>query len=37
MHSDDYLKDFCVENIMPKNSKVLIIACGALALSVIHI
>ena len=30
MHSDDYLKDFCVENIMPKNSKVLI-------LSLIHI
>ena len=35
MHSDDYLKDFCVENIMPKNSKVLIIACGALAREII--
>ncbi len=37
MHSDDYLKDFCVENIMPKNSKVLIIACGALAREIISL
>ena len=37
MHSDDYSKDYNIENSMPKNTKVLIIACGALAREIISL